>query len=491
MIVIRKITSFPLLLPIATLTANLFAQAPPPDASQLAQRFRPYIKTSLNGSTSEEHRPTNWEWFLSRASLVSGYVNRTDSNCAGYGTDDQWPDGTVMTTSNGTPANGPFFSTHLAALLQFAGSDLATPAGRNGYVNSYALHLDDPASKSGEPWDAVVNQGHGIYAHVQEVLDTDGTTDKRLVNIEYTVLWAYNAGTCSYHYGDLTTVVVVYDRDADLLTRITYSIHGHALESFRLALPQNIEPATLKGQDINGNPLSAQTVSLGIADADAYHHADTSTYNPSANYLYLAKDPVTLRYEHPVVFAEFDDHEFWPNPDGFFEIPVITVALSADHEGAGVSFLPAEVQMLGSADMPAPGHAPFLHFNGRFGTDPASIVLHNTWYYPNGRGNSPFPLGSGTKFTDPDPYTNLGALEWPPAHAYANQPVTGYVKPQSTSYRLNDSKLPFPDVPAALSFVPKGGTVSIQPGSYPGGLLIDHAVLLISTGPGPVTLGGH
>jgi hypothetical protein len=32
------------------------------------------------------------------------------------------------------------------------------------------------------------NRGHGIYAHVQEVLDTDGATDKRVVNIEYTVL---------------------------------------------------------------------------------------------------------------------------------------------------------------------------------------------------------------------------------------------------------------------------------------------------------------
>ena len=122
----------------------------------------------------------------------------------------------------------------------------------NGAVDvGYALHVNDLASQAGEDWSAVVYDGHGIYAHVEEVTNT------QIINIEYTVLWPFNAATCDFHSGDMTTLVVEYDKGCDLLTRVTYNAHGCVIESFGLALLyQGINLGVLDGLDANNNQVS-------------------------------------------------------------------------------------------------------------------------------------------------------------------------------------------------------------------------------------------
>jgi hypothetical protein len=299
------------------------------------------------------------------------------------------------------------------------------------------------------------------------------------------------------HNGDITTITVVYDRGADLLTRVTYSIHGVALEGFRLASPESISFRLLRGKDQNNAYLAIAVVVLSLSDADQYQQGDH--HSPSDSYVYLARDPVSLHYEHPVVFAEYGAHELWPNSSG-------SVTTAPAHNGDGFSFLPDTVQILGTLDQPNAGYEPFLYYNGKFGTDPQAIILHRTWFWPDGRGrtkgrdqNHPAVIPTdvpGSRFTDQDPYVSNGGLDWPPRLENANGPVTVYVDHVAvysnyvTGTTFNGSaSSPFPDPMTANSFVRKGGVVAVAAGTYPGGAVLSRGCKLVSRG-GTVTIGG-
>lgn len=452
------------------------------DLHDLAIRFRPYIKTTRDHGHGETIRPASWQWFLGKVSLVIDYEPTRDFNClAGTkGTDDQWPDGDIVERpKQDQPGlmDSNYLATHPSAILSPPGADVR-PSGTppQASVNQgYALHLDDKSvGEQGEPWSTVVTTGDGFYAHAEEIPDQNGGYTG-LVNIEYTVIWPYNAGMCSYHHGDMTTMTVVYDRASDLITRLTYSAHGVILQVFQIAPTPQVRVVTLKGMDDNGNVQSvraAQVLMTSLVEAGDDH------FTPGDAYIYLAQDPETNRFEHPVVYAEYNSHEFWPNPTG----KELTVA---SHDGDGFSFLASKlIEDLGTVANPNMNDAPFLFFNGAWGTDPRPVMQHKTWFWPKGRANNPYLI---SKFTDGDPYVSdfttfdthyvNGSITWPPASAYTD-PSTAivYVDPAASPSQwglFNDPSRAFHDLDTAFSFLPNGGTLVLLGGTYPSPVVLD------------------
>ena len=51
------------------LAAPALAQLTPDEANLLAQRFRPYIKTTLDGGKDEPFHPASWQWIVARSNL--------------------------------------------------------------------------------------------------------------------------------------------------------------------------------------------------------------------------------------------------------------------------------------------------------------------------------------------------------------------------------------------------------------------------------------
>jgi hypothetical protein len=216
--------------------------------------------------------------------------------------------------------------------------------------------------------------------------------------------------------------------------------------------------------------------------------------------VYFASDPSSGLFEHPVVFAENNSHELWPNASG-------KITEAASHAGDGVSFLPSKVQVLGTLEQPAAAHAAFLYFNGKFGTDPQPIALHRTWLWRDWtqRGVSGSIRIPDNRFTDKDPYCRAGdsecaapdRLRWPPAPEFVDVSPRLFVGPGSNLIaRFDDPSAPFHDMYSALSFAPCGGQIVLSSGTYSvpialsrpcGGVESSHGIVLSAAG-GPVTL---
>jgi len=428
----------------ALYTPSAKAQLTPLEQQTLAQRFRPYFKTSLDTDQTfgddepERMHPCNWQWFVGHCNLIrNGEIVLTDKQLA------EKPE----------------------KLIEPSGADIRkSPSTSPGYI----LTLSNLAYLSGEPWDLVIHQGHGIYAHVEEI-------NANLVNIEYSVLWPFNQTTVfGNHHGDLTTMTVIYDRGCDKLVRVTYVTHGKVIQTFRITHPSEIQFGLLVGQDVNGNPTAISAAQLEIPDAD--ERQDGPEYHSPCNpaIVYLAKDPVSSRYEHPVVYVEWGAHEFWPAPCG-------SVTTAPNHNGDGLSFLPDVVQVLGTLDAPESVHLPFIYYNGKLGDDPQALLLHRTWYWREGRDHNRYGIPEN-RFTDRSPYEPHGQVAWPPTHDCSGGSQFVYVDGRNTGLINGTSQHPFRTVAQALAFVPLGGSIVIAPGSYPENLVISRPSKLISSG---------
>ena len=431
-----------MLLPMENRTqAALSAQ----DAQVFAQRFRPYLKTTLADGELETARPCSWQWFV-------GSCNLEDSS------DD-------VVVPQLSMAADP------SALLQPPGADVTVAhAGAND--PGYTLHLAADVYQDGEPWIYVIHDAHGVYAHVEEV-------DNTLVNIEYTILWAFNRATANDHDGDITSITVVYDRGCDRLTRVTYSLHGVVLESFRLAQPVSIELVQLIGTDQNLNAATVSAAKLSVGPSDSYEEGE-GLLSASDPYVYLARDPVSLRFEHPVIYAENGAHEPWPNSTGWEDF-------APAHTGDGLSFLPDSVHVLGTLLAPNLDDVPFLRYNGTFGTDPAAIIFHRSWFWPQGRTNNPYGIPE-SRFSDSDPYVTHDNLLWPPSHEFEGVQITMFVDWRVGTAFDGSAASPFPDPMTADSFLPKGGTLSVAAGHYAGPAILSRACTVVASS-GPVVLG--
>jgi hypothetical protein len=487
--------------------------APLTQAQQAAliQRFAPLIKTSFDDGSYESLGPANWDWFASRSTLVWKYNSHAcvpygeSPNSTTQGTEDFWPDGDVVVDFE-DPKNAGL--SPISNILSQACADLRTvgscPHEANTFPDPrYALHMDHGEDHAGEAWTDVIHQGHGIYAHLEQVPGSS------IVNIEYTIVWAYNGVFCDYHEGDITSVVVDYDSNADLLVRAMYSVHGYGVQEFDVSHAADSTNAFVSGQAaVDGTGGTYLAVKLNFPKSAVYSKGGTH-FGPSDPYLYLIQDPVTHRYEHVAVFAEHGGHELWPNTSG-------SVTDATKHTGDGLSFIPEKVQSLGSVAAPAPDSLPLVYLNGFFGSDPASLALHRTWFWPMGRKSNPYAIPE-PRFSDGDLYDSTTSIGWPP-NPYAlgvysvvyvsNDPCWGgalggemFFTNGATQFDGTQAK-PFPNPDIADSFVTPGGTIMIQKGvyatvtiapvstvKYTRGLVLNRPAILKAIG-GAVVLGG-
>jgi hypothetical protein len=483
-----------------------------PTSSEIAlvERFRPYFKTSMNGSYIENYRPASWQWFVDRVSFVSGYKSSTPSGCAGNGTADDWPNGQVLL--DGASLTAQLYS--VLATYPYADVRKFLPNDVDPPDEGYAMHLDQSSSRTGEDWDSVVHQRHGLYAHVELTPDANLKPEQWMINIEYTIFWAYNEALCSHHNGDITTLVVVYDPTRDLPVRVTYSMHGYALEIFPVGSPEDFTYDLLPGRDQAGNALSVFAMRVNIPSTLSYQQGG-SAHSPGLSFVRLAQDPVSRQYTHPVVYVEQGSHEFWPNETG-------ALTAAPQHNGNGFSFLPDNYPVLDTSDN-SPDHF-FLFLNGKFGSDPHSIMLHRTWFWPEGRqievNGKMEPANryciADARLTDHDPYeAKLESLTWPPTPSPSGTNVTAYVSKAvhslphdtnapgtssptislaTTTSIFTNSYFPFPNLESALSVVPCEGTIAVAAGTYPEAITLarqcpkNSGVLVKATG-GAVTIG--
>ena len=344
------------------------------DAEQLAQRFRPYYKFSVeNGSTQEPCRPCSWEWFVSHSRLFRGdkLIATTDQLLKNPRLILSVPDGNILTSQRPT-----------------------TPLQIRPNVDG----------QTGEPWDNVINSGAGLYAQVEDA-------GNNYVVLTYWTLFAFNRTTVSRdHEGDITALVLVYDRNQNKLVRASYAIHGKVLESFDLEFPISISDAQLVGRRADGATESVIARVSRISDSRKYQNGPYWHSPAIPADLYFVRDPQSGRFEHLAMFCEWGSHEPWPNPHG-------SVVAAPKHGGEGISFLPHQVRLLGSISNPVPKESPFVLFNGLWGNDPKGLIFHRSCFYSEGRKSNHFKIAE-TSFVDRDPFGE-GTLPWPPPRGTA------------------------------------------------------------------------
>ena len=332
------------------------------DGEQLADRFRPYYKFSIDRG-QEPCRPCSWQWFIAHADLYRG-KNRLATSAQ-------------LSTTN---------------LLTFPEADI-----RQAHGHFCALELRVPAgARSGQPWEDVINDGAGLYAQCEDAGDG-------FVVLTYWTLFAYNKTmVIGNHEGDITAVTVVYDRKRDCLVRTSYGMHGRVVASFDLDPLGPGEVTQLTGRGTDGKQLSVPAKRIRAVhdyqDGPFWHRS-------SIPEIYLVQDPRSGKWEHLAMFCEWGSHEPWPNPSGSFTV-------APKHRGDDISFLPGRVTYLGSFDNPTGKEAPFVFFNGRWGTVPKCIIFHRSCFYPEGRANNHFKIPEN-QFVDRD-FFDGRKLHWPP-----------------------------------------------------------------------------
>jgi hypothetical protein len=452
----------------------------------LAQRFAPFIKTSLGPhdlafpnlgpfDKVELYPPINWTDFVSASDLV-------DANGAKIKSAGTWTDFKDLET---------------------LGSDL-TSSDSTDFKLIY--HLPE----GGPDWSSVF-AGAGVYAHVQHLemaptgADTNEPPQTYLINIDYTILWQNNLESIYpntfNHLGDLTFLAVLYDPTSDRIVRLTYPAHGCLLQIFQtvpdtlpnlnnsvpppLSQPSHLlKAAHLTGQDQHNQTIQSDAIEVGIPQEDEVDVTDNGcewlAFRSSALHVFFVRDPASKTYDHPAIYAEFDNHESFPNAD------TGTITGGGIHNGNGPSWIPTAVTMLPEFSVLTDNdvNGPFLHYGGKVGEDGVTPPLHGTWCWNNSlkpcayinphpvadpSNGVNFPWWNLTQFSDMMPYQNWKQLAWPQK---LNTARTGdaFVVPQQTQGNgTKDS--PYGGLEVALTFVPKGWTLHLSQGSYQASIL--------------------
>jgi hypothetical protein len=382
--------------------------------NDLAQRFRPFLKYTHDNGEDEMISPCTWQWFIARSQVLDQYTNVV------------W-DGSAH-------QNDPI------SVLDVPGADVRTSVNDQG-LWLYLKYLDEPDYASGmglHPNDNNGNNittGAGIYAHVEPINDD-------LINIEYIILYPYNRGYnnnfCEIpadlgieggdHSGDMTILTVVYSKNCDQLIRATFTPHGKVILSYDLSYSQNTYPCILNGD--NGS-----VAAMAVTPTHYYEDGPDDFYDGGGctRTVYFVPDPKTGRYEHIAAFVEWGTHELYPSSCG-------NVLCMPSHDGNGPSFLPAQVTYLGrlpdmlNANSSYYENAPFVFFNGNWGSDPQGPMMHMTWYRENyDNSASQIVRWNGGDFSDRDPYVSYTNMSWPPFLLYGcNWELCGILQATST-----------------------------------------------------------
>jgi hypothetical protein len=413
---------------------------------QLIDRFKPFIKSSVDGGGGEEvFRPNRWQWFVSNSTLLNKAKDGTE---------------TVVVPQTGWDlTDSPPFN-----FLITKGVDLTNGSEVSDMVNAnYTFELKISSNAiHGEEWPDVA-LGHGVYGHVGTVLMQNNLP---LKVISYTILWANNQDRLNgnQHDGDMTELVVVYDPSSDRIIRVIYPQHGCQVEEYDLVPGQMVSPANLSGKNIltsKSNNVAGVKVDFPSSNVSFATEGDC-TKNKNAllgigialapglagkkpepdHHMFFVGDPLTVRFEHPVIFAENGTHESFPNQSGY-------IIDGGGHNGSGQSWLPQSVVTLEDLSGANFDDTPFVKYGGKVGTDGQSIVLHRIWCWPNvcDQNNANLP---GSLFSEIDPYQTYGNTAWPPGLDEASS-VDAYVTQGSTAGDGSQAH-PYDGLGVALSF---------------------------------------
>jgi len=402
--------------------------------------------TGQKGGQDEQLSPSSWQWLVENSHVVTWELKSTswDFNFSPIpftsliaticfitsGLQNDWGQPFVFQPTPGEGGPGP-------ALLTFPNADVryhsdvpdaqdgsaCTTSTFNPYLGLKWNTSDDYSG--GQQWSDVKKHGYGIYAHIEQINEPGmpvGAND--LYNIEYFILYPFNRGLTNQlceaanlvhdhewadHDGDLDpAVTLVYSKSLDQIIRATYSEHGEIIMVYDFmndnatVLQRVVLSGTSLSGQYGGENVSAQEVAVNQIYLDEgpggipydIHFAGPcpfclptgfdfrNFYKPTDgnNYVYFVQDPDTGRFEHIADFAEYGAHEMYPAQSGdTFCLP--------NHNGDGTSFLPDQVTYLGrlsdQMDKAHPtGDAPFIFFNGKWGSDPQPPIMHGQWYYP-------------------------------------------------------------------------------------------------------------
>jgi hypothetical protein len=432
----------------------------------LADRFKPYIKSSLGpDSAADPFLPLRWQSFVQHSTLMNGKTTLV--------TEDQWDGGfTELTTK---------------------GADLTVNPTPTGFTLNYDMH-------GGRDWPFVF-MGDGVYAHVERVGLPPQGEDDRLVNIDYSIIWSNNADAAgaNNHLGDITFIVVLYDPKSDRIVRLTYPAHGCILQIYQMQPTQMVSIARLDGRGPDGSNDAPKVQAFATQTDIDQANEDDETDSPcnggaflsSGMHVFFVQDPLTKRFEHPAIFAENQTHESFPNAEKG------SITDGGGHDGLGPSWLPASITLLPSFAVTDDPNTPFLHYNGKFGTDSASLALHRTWCWATIDPRTPCAYANPnpswpaitTGFSDMMPYQQRRQLAWPQV---VDLPPTGdaFVVPQRTTGN-GSQQAPYGGLDVAGTFTPKGWTLHLAPGTY-GAVRLERALTLqADTGPVTITAQGN
>lgn len=318
---------------------------------QVLQKFSPYFKFSkerINFNTvQEEYRPTDAIWYVRHCDLL-------------YGDDENSPvvfKRNILNTDAGMVTNSQWHGGDQSNILW-------TSAKTSFRLNIYNEFRSGFNNGDGHDWPEILNKKNiGLYGHVVPM------TDKNQLVIEYWQFFGFNQANAynvdAYdHEADWCVVKMTYNISGDSLTAITYAHHGD-LTTRLLGRGKNHFFEFIEDNKI-----------------EVFKEDDFDVVN---NFVEFYRDPISLLYNHPVVYIEWGGHEFWPRPAGSHE-------WSPNHDGTGDYFyLTENVPNLGEVENPMfPAFGVIMQFNGRWGAwnsnneNPPGIELHTEWLWPQG-----------------------------------------------------------------------------------------------------------
>jgi hypothetical protein len=328
---------------------------------QLIERFSPFLRFSLDHvpplpqvGIPEAYRPADPLWYMSHSRLVGS----TDSiTVLPQSTLTSQPSKILDATSFGPSDVLGAFSPN-AAFTACIASSPRTP-----------YHIDpvDDTAHVGADWTTVMqNKNVGLFAHVSKfqprseedlpeqppviaepsVLGGAPTLDmtdlskcaRKITNstnpviplswyetnckdcykIEYYQFFGKNAdhafANLGDHEGDWSMLTLVYEHATDRILAVSHWAHGYEMRFDLMQAGVQALPVTdpIVGKEIQYTGLESVEQNFNILSVSLTGSHQDQPELAQTNTLYMAQDPVTGEYSHPVAFVEFGSHEFWP-----------------------------------------------------------------------------------------------------------------------------------------------------------------------------------
>ena len=229
------------------------------------------------------------------------------------------------------------------------GMNLRQEAALQGLLDKHSDNNPDTgAYDQGTDWSVLKARGSvGMYAHVSPFTPRSlsdlafGNQRKRddgspvipesgyetlcledtCYKIEYYQFFGFNQAWADLGYGnhqaDLAVLTEVYDKSKDKLLAVSHWAHGYEMRYDLLSLKSVCHPPdfdkiigeeqTCTGENVKHTDFNILYINLLTGES---HQSEP--WKAQNNQVSFSQDPLTGKYEHPVVFVESGAHEFWP-----------------------------------------------------------------------------------------------------------------------------------------------------------------------------------